>query len=213
MQYQAGIGQWSDSRWIGKVSLRYISNICIYCLHQVNACNLWLNLVEQWRPTAVLYNGQYGIICDWSVILFAQVVSRLSFIAALGHMTRISSQFEKTRKVSGPRALQPSQVLHQSGSKPSQCSLWSSNGHFNSWSLVVWTCFGREKAYWFEFEDVVANNWVSYALRIWLFSIVLQKYILIVRPFHWHPSSASSFYLLYYFSSSLHLNSFLACCL
>ncbi|KAF8890664.1 hypothetical protein BD779DRAFT_1516332 [Infundibulicybe gibba] len=34
---------------------------------------------------------------------------RLSFISALGMMTRISSQFEKTRKVSGPRALQPSQ--------------------------------------------------------------------------------------------------------
>ena len=38
-----------------------------------------------------------------------QVLSRLLFISALGHMTRITSQFEKTRKVSGPRSLQPSQ--------------------------------------------------------------------------------------------------------
>ncbi|KAI9315932.1 DNA-directed RNA polymerase III subunit RPC2 [Dichotomocladium elegans] len=37
------------------------------------------------------------------------VLSRLSYISALGMMTRIASQFEKTRKVSGPRSLQPSQ--------------------------------------------------------------------------------------------------------
>ncbi|KAI3717287.1 hypothetical protein L1987_68818 [Smallanthus sonchifolius] len=38
-----------------------------------------------------------------------QIVTRLSFIAAFGSMTKISPQFEKSRKVSGPRALQPSQ--------------------------------------------------------------------------------------------------------
>lgn len=36
------------------------------------------------------------------------VLSRLSYISAIGMMTRVMSQFEKTRKVSGPRALQPS---------------------------------------------------------------------------------------------------------
>ncbi|PNX81974.1 DNA-directed RNA polymerase iii subunit rpc2-like protein [Trifolium pratense] len=39
-----------------------------------------------------------------------QVLQRLSFISVLGQMTRVKPQFEKSRKVSGPRALQPSQV-------------------------------------------------------------------------------------------------------
>jgi DNA-directed RNA polymerase III subunit RPC2 len=53
---------------------------------------------------------------NWSLKRFrmdrqgvTQQLSRLSYISCLGHMSRITSQFEKTRKVSGPRSLQSSQ--------------------------------------------------------------------------------------------------------
>ena len=53
---------------------------------------------------------------NWSLKRFrmdrqgvTQQLSRLSYMSSLGHMSRITSQFEKTRKVSGPRSLQSSQ--------------------------------------------------------------------------------------------------------
>lgn len=78
-------GMWRGLECTGKAWLRYYSLNPLCSFHIASPC----------RPS------------PWLL----QVVARLSFIATIGHMTKISPQFEKSRKVSGPRALQPSQVL------------------------------------------------------------------------------------------------------
>ncbi|KAK1933437.1 putative DNA-DIRECTED RNA polymerase BETA SUBUNIT [Babesia divergens] len=69
-------------------------------------------------PTDIITRGMQATIStgNWNIKRFriersgvSQILSRLSYISCLGMMTKTNSQFEKGRKVSKPRALQPSQ--------------------------------------------------------------------------------------------------------
>jgi DNA-directed RNA polymerase III subunit RPC2 len=73
--------------------------------------------VTRLMNTTSITNGLVSSLSsgNWTVKRFkvekkgvTQVLNRLSYVAAVGMMTRIESHIEKSRKVSGPRALQPS---------------------------------------------------------------------------------------------------------
>ena len=74
--------------------------------------------VFQMVPTEKMTRGLTFALSsgNWNIKRFridrsgvSQILSRFSFISCIGSMTRVKSQFEKARKVGGPRQLQPSQ--------------------------------------------------------------------------------------------------------
>ena len=87
-------------------------------LKRTNRTNLYDPAVAVTQTSRFISDGLFRSISsgNWNVKRFkleragvTQVLTRLSYVSALGMLTRISSQFEKTRKVAGPRSLQTSQ--------------------------------------------------------------------------------------------------------
>jgi len=76
------------------------------------------DILDSWQDRSKLTRAMTHSIStgNWNIKRFridragvSQVLSRFSYMSCVGSMMRVKSQFEKSRKVAGPRALQPSQ--------------------------------------------------------------------------------------------------------
>ncbi|KPM09624.1 DNA-directed RNA polymerase III subunit RPC2-like protein [Sarcoptes scabiei] len=92
----------------------YIMNIANKYIPKVKVCQF--DVTKHMTSNLITHALNNAIATgNWSIRRFrinrigvSQVLSRLSHLACLGMLTRINSQFEKTRKTTGPRSLQSS---------------------------------------------------------------------------------------------------------